>query len=528
MIYLKGQSPTLFNMQRSLDMGMMLKTRFTGLATVQTSVIRLQSTSSPHNLASGSRDASSAEDASATVLADRRDASRVRNSYAKGTGATWMNAMAERKRQLAQGKVIDSFSYNTPQIPVIQDKTRAESFTYLELPFQADEWLTDFYASAAGRMRMGQLFQDLDALAGRIAYRHVSPASPIIVTASVDRIYMNKRVDDILSKNLVLSGSVIWTGRSSMEIVIKASASDEAIKKELKEEDIQEEDVFLTANFTFVARNPETHKSFPVNRLLPVTEKEWVEFRRAESHNAAKKLAATKETLSKKPPTAEESAIIHSMFLESKKLEVKELPKNVSFMKDTQTNSTSFMQPQYRNRHSYMIFGGYLMRQTFELAYCNAAAFSHAFPRFVSLDSTTFRAPVPVGSVLYMKSTVVYTEHIHEGDLAAGKDKDFVHFDTAATNRLTTDPEDFLSRPGTLIQVKVDTSVRDLNDVKTTPSGSFIYSYFVPRDATEEGLADPGYSSVIPETYSEMIEFVEARRRAQDTARYAQQLKNDV
>jgi acyl-coenzyme A thioesterase 9 len=501
---------------------------------------RLQSTKSPHSLESGSSDGSAAEDASATVLADRRDASRVSEHFENmGQRATWLMALAERKRQLAQGKVIDSFSYNTPQTPVIQDKTRAESFSYLVLPFKEDIWLTDFYASAAGRLRMGQLFQDLDALAGRIAYRHVSPASPIIVTASVDRIYMLKRVDDIQNKNFILSGSVIWTGRSSMEIVIKASTTENEVKEDLKEEDINEEDVFLTANFTFVARNPETHKSFPVNRLLPISEKEWVDFRRAESHNAAKKFLATKETLSKKPPTSEESQIIHNMFLESKKLEnISTLPKNISFMKDTETNSTSFMQPQYRNRHSYMIFGGYLMRQTFELAYCTAASFSHAFPRFVSLDSTTFRAPVPVGSVLYMKSTVVYTEHIHEADLkrsdvSSVKEHEdqfdgFLHFGSAPANRLTNDPEDFLNRPGTLVQVKVDTSVRDLNDEKTTPSGSFIYSYFVPRDSTEEGLADPGYSSVIPETYSEMMEFIEARRRAQDTARYAQQIKSQI
>ena len=45
-------------------------------------------------------------------------------------------------------------------------------------------------------------------------------------------------------------------------------------------------------------------------------------------------------------------------------------------MKDTVMKSTLFMQPQYRNRHSYMIFGGYLLRQTFELAYCTAATFS--------------------------------------------------------------------------------------------------------------------------------------------------------
>jgi len=500
------------------------------------SIARYQSTKSPANLEAGSNDASAAEDASTTILADKRDASRVVSTFEdETTRATWLAALAERKRQLAQGKVIDSFAYNTPQVPVISDKTRSESFSYLTLNFKEDLWLTDFYVNAAGRLRMGQIFQDLDALAGRISYRFVSPAAPIIVTAQVSRIYMLKRVDEIDNKNFVLSGSVVWTGRSSMEILIKASTTEDSISKDLKEEDIKDEDVFLTASFTFVARNPETHKSFPINRLLPITEKEWIDYRRAESQNAAKKLAKKKESLDKKPPTSEESQLIHKMFLASKELaQYEPKPKNVSFMKDTLTQSTSFMQPQYRNRHSYMIFGGYLMRQTFELAYCSAASFSNAFPRFVSLDSTTFKAPVPVGSVLFMNSTVVYTEHIHEQEIKPLteelKDKSFsqnsfLHFDAPPTNKLSNDPDDFLNRPGTLIQVKVDTSVKALNDPKESPSGSFVYSFFVPKESTEDNIPDPGYSSVIPETYHEMIEFIEGRRRAQDTAQYARQIK---
>ncbi|KAH3682446.1 hypothetical protein WICPIJ_006588 [Wickerhamomyces pijperi] len=490
--------------------------------------------SSPVNLAPGSNDSSSAEDATASVLSDMKDATII--SSTTGNKATWLQALAERKKQLQAGKVIDSYSYKTPQKPVIQEKTRSESFTFLALNLKEDEQLTDFYASASGRIRMGQIFQDLDALAGRIAYRHVSPSLPVIVTASVDRIYMLKRVEQLERKNIILSGSVVWTGRSSMEILIKASAVEHNVPKDLKEEDVKEEDVFLTASFTFVARNPETHKSFPVNKLLPISEKEWVDFRRAESHNAAKKLMATKETLLKSPPTTEESHLIHKMYVQSNKLEsFKDLPKNISFMKDTETNSTSFMQPQYRNRHSYMIFGGYLMRQSFELAYCAAAAFSRSFPRFISLDSTTFKAPVPVGSVLYMNAKIVYTEHIHEADTkpstefqsSSSEFDGFLHFDTQPANKLTSDPDNFLNRPGTIVQVKVDTWVRDLNEVEQKPSGCFIYSYFVPRDSVEDDIANPGYSSVIPETYSEMIEFIEGRRRAMDTARYAQQIKSN-
>lgn len=485
-----------------------------------------------------SSDASTQPDGQTTTLTDKYEFHRLVQNTPKtvdGFKATWLNAFAERKKQLAQGKLIDSYIYNSVKSTEIGEKTRAESFSYLTLPFRDDPNTADFYVNAAGRIRMGQIFQDLDALAGRIAYRHTAPAEPVIVTASVDRIYLLKALDYIADYNVILSGSVVWTGRSSMEIAIKASAIKGDLPSKITEETLSEEDTFLTASFTFVARNPETHKSLAINKLLPLNQKEWMDFRRAESHNAAKKLRAANENLNINPPTDQESQMIHKMWSASKELAtLKSKPKNVTFMKDTNVKSTMFMQPQYRNRHSYMIFGGYLMRQTFELAYCAAASFSHALPRFISLDSTTFRAPVPVGSILHMDATVVYTEHLHEHTskpkVTSVTDKTIdgnttFHFEPLAVNELSGEKEDFLSKPGTIIQVKVDTIVQELASEKQTKSGSFIYSFFAPRDNDTKRVGEPGYATVVPETYSEMIEYVEGRRRAIDTAMYARSIK---
>ena len=56
-----------------------------------------------------------------------------------------------------------------------------------------------------------------------------------------------------------------------------------------------------------------------------------------------------------------------------------------------------------------MIFGGFLLRQTYELAFTCASAFSHSRVRFVNLDPSTFEEPVPVGAVLYMSAQATYT-----------------------------------------------------------------------------------------------------------------------
>ncbi|OBA21435.1 hypothetical protein METBIDRAFT_78400 [Metschnikowia bicuspidata var. bicuspidata NRRL YB-4993] len=440
--------------------------------------------------------------ACATVNAEQRD------NLVMAPVATWLDALTERSKQLKDGKTLDSYSYMNPKTTKVSERTRSESFSYVALPFKDDKWLCDSYINAFGRLRVGQMFQDLDALAGRIAYKHCAPAEPVNVTASVDRILMLRKVDEIQNYNFVLAGAVSWTGRSSMEITVKGYAFEDLVPTEFTEADLPSDKVFLTANFTFVARNPLTHKSFAINRLLPVSEQEWIDYRRAESYNAKKKLAAKNSSIIE--PSDEETRLVHDMWKASKQLGAPS--ENLKLMKNSKFTSTLFMQPQYRNRHSYMIFGGYLLRQAFELAYCAAAAFTSAGPRFVSLDSTTFKAPVPVGSVLSMDASVSYTEHLLDST-SASKLKS--PFNLPPTNKISKNPEAFLLEPGTLVQVKVDTHITNLDSSESKECGCFIYSFFVPGSSSKHPLA-----SVVPQTYSEMMDYVEGRRRAHDTANY--------
>lgn len=504
--------------------------------------------------------AQQAPDALTTITNDLvNEAKRLQSGTKK---STWLQALKERQKQLASGKVLDLYNYTTPGTCEIKERRRSDSFTFLLLPFKDDAWLLDSYVNAFGRLKVGQLFQDLDALAGLIAYKHCLPAEPMIVTASVDRVCMLQRVDEISKYNLMVSGSVVWVGRSSMEINIRASFTEDSFppESEINEEFVSDKtNVFLSANFTFVARNPETHRSFPINKLLPLNEREWTDFTRAESHNAAKKLRAQKEQLAVSVPTPEETTLMHNLWKAATKLKtfVKETghnPKNLVFMKDTILKLVIFMQPQYRNRHSYMIFGGYLMKQTFELAYCNSAAFSHAPPRFISLDATSFTNPVPVGSVLYLKSQVVYTEHVTgtqvgEHDDAKATDTSMLedelqsYFDLygdSALDKLGQDPKAFLNKPGTVVQVKVDTSVRSLDHDSHLKTGSFVFLFFVPKFSYENeslGVGKPssnaavevnnGYYAVVPESYSDMINFIEGKRRAKETAESFKRLTED-
>lgn len=139
------------------------------------------------------------------------------------------------------------------------------------------------------------------------------------------------------------------------------------------------------------------------------------------------------------------------------------------------------MQPQYRNRHNFMIFGGFLLKSTFELAFTCASALSHTRPSFIALDPSTFENPVPVGSVLYLTATVAYTDSplVSSGDVKAS-------------------PEG-----STRIQVRVDSKIRNIEHGETSPTGQFNYTFEVGKDV-----------KIIPQTYSQFMMYLDARRRA--------------
>jgi acyl-coenzyme A thioesterase 9 len=253
-------------------------------------------------------------------------------------------------------------------------------------------------------------------------------------------------------------------------------------------EAVRPEDIFMTCAFTMVSLDPVTKKSVNIPPLALSTAAERALYAKGEENHKAKK-SLKEANIMQKAPDAEESALIHKMWTDSVAYADSKnpttQPSNMTPMSKSTLHSAQIMQPQYRNRHNFMIFGGYLLKQTFELAFTCAASFSHARPTFLNLDPSTFEAPVPVGSVLYVNASVTYTEP----NSAVG---------------------------GTRIQVMVRTQVRNVehseNERKST--GTFFYTFYVDREV-----------SVLPQSYSEFMRWVGGRRRAQ---RLAQNLEDDA
>ncbi|KAI4210706.1 MAG: hypothetical protein LQ351_006482 [Letrouitia transgressa] len=323
---------------------------------------------------------------------------------------------------------------------------------------------------------------DLDALSGVIAYKHTGE-NVTTVTAAVDRITINHPLKELC--DLELSGQVTFaTGRSSMEISIQVAKATEPGSQ------VKQEEVLMTCAFTMVSLDPWTKKPVPICPIKVETAEEKRLFALGEKNYNIKKTRA-KTGLRKQTPNDEESDLIHAMWLQQ--LEYHDpnnplrKPPNTHYMSTTTLHSSQIMQPQYRNRHNFMIFGGYLLKTTFELAFCAAAAFSHSRPTFVSLDPSTFENPVPVGSVLYLSATVAYTEAAQ----------------TPAPNTGALEGGSNV-RQRTRVQIRVDSKVRDIEHGETKPTGQFNYTFLVDKEIR-----------IVPQTYSEFMIWVDARRRAE-------------
>jgi len=101
--------------------------------------------------------------------------------------------------------------------------------------------------------------EDLDALAGSIAYRHCDDGDALtrpltIVTASVDRIWLLAPL--CADHDLRLRGHVSWVGTSSMEVSILADSRPPP-KPGVPPEAWTP---IIAAAFTMVARDPATNK----------------------------------------------------------------------------------------------------------------------------------------------------------------------------------------------------------------------------------------------------------------------------
>ncbi|MFQ6620361.1 hypothetical protein Gotur_000422 [Gossypium turneri] len=311
------------------------------------------------------------------------------------------NALWEAKSQIFE-RLLDPPKDAPPQSELLT-KTPSQSRTSILYNLSSDYILREQYRDPWNEVRIGKLLEDLDALAGTISVKHCSDDDSttrplLLVTASVDKIVLKKPIS--VDIDLKIVGSVIWVGRSSIEIQLEVIQST-------KENSDVSDSVALTANFIFVARDSKTGKAAPVNRLSPETEREKFLFEEAEARSKLRK----RKRVDRREFEHGEINRLEALLAEGRIFcDMPALADRDSILlKDTHLENALICQPQQRNIHG-RIFGGFLMHRAFELAFSTAYAFAGLVPCFLEVDHVDFLRPVDVGDFLRLKSCVLYTE----------------------------------------------------------------------------------------------------------------------
>ncbi|KAF9784706.1 Thioesterase/thiol ester dehydrase-isomerase [Thelephora terrestris] len=359
--------------------------------------------------------------------------------------------------------------------PRATNRNMHDSYCEVTLPFKSSPEFLEQYTNASGGIRTGKIMEVLDSTAGSVAYKHllgpeaetvgtIQEQGFYVVTASVDRLDVLAPIYPPL-RDLRLSGHVIHTGRSSMEIVVRLIGLDDG----------GNEESLMLGRFCMVCRDVRGG-SYEVPQLTLATpeEKELYEIGKGFRD---KRQMESRTALTRVPPTSAEAEALHSFYLKAGQYEDGYIatPSHEAervWMSDTTIEKSQLMFPQSRNAHS-KIFGGYLMRLAYELGFANATLFSRGPVRFLSLDKISFAKPVSIGSILRLRSTIIHST-------ASGKYPAIVH-------------------------VRVEANVVDVSTGLEETTNDFRFTWVV-----EDG--PPLSRNVVPKTYEESMLWLEGRR----------------
>lgn len=279
-------------------------------------------------------------------------------------------------------------------------KTPSQSMVSVRYPFSTDAFFMETYRNPFGQMRFGKILEDIDALAGNVAFYHASyqnqPNFPMVVTASVDRITLNTYRPDKIGSDVVLSGKVTYVGKSSMETRLQCVDDNGCC--------------WLEAFLTFVTLDSQTFQPRPNPQLLPESKEEQQHFDAGKARAELKKQTRCR---GKDPTQLAQLDVGASELLDQAGLLI-HMPSLADhstsiLVNDTQASNMEVAQPQVQNYHG-RIFGGFLMRRAYELAFANCFMFAGQLPVFLEVDEVSFRKAVDVGDLIVFQSRVLYTQ----------------------------------------------------------------------------------------------------------------------
>eukprot|EP00198_Chlamydomonas_reinhardtii_P000778 XP_001690113.1 thioesterase-like protein [Chlamydomonas reinhardtii] len=246
------------------------------------------------------------------------------------------------------------------------------------------------YRNPWGHMRVGRLLEDLDSLAGNVAFQHCytgrgassggGSGLPLLVTAAVDEIALTHPL--LLARDVVVRGQVVWTGRSALDIRMQLFQG-----KQLPTRPSQPDTDTVTAQhepapslealFSFVHLDPATRKASPVVQLAPQTPEQQAAFAERQAVADARKAARQKQGGGDAGVQAALPQETREWIRDARKLQ--ELPALAAadgvLMPATRQHNTFICQPQQRNTHGRV--------RAYELGFATTYMFGGSRPVFL-------------------------------------------------------------------------------------------------------------------------------------------------
>ncbi|XP_077515647.1 acyl-coenzyme A thioesterase 9, mitochondrial-like isoform X2 [Amblyomma americanum] len=297
--------------------------------------------------------------------------------------------LPKTQEELPSRSMLDS--YDESIIPVATSLTTQKSHT-----------------SGQGFVRFGRILEDMDEFAVWLSYRHLQypglsfgvPMPVNMVTALVDSIH-SEDMEIRPRHDLKLRGHISWVGKTSMEVTMELLALLPEQAKHL-----------VTAKFVMVAMQANSSTTVPVNKLQPRNAEEQAIFDEG-ADNVARRKKFQASGILKQPPNHEERDLLHKLFLEDFDpetyiLKSDECPAGAIWMHDARLTNVIICQPEFENLYN-KVFGGFLMRNAFELAWSTVYILSGRRPKTYHTADIWFRRPVQLGSLLHYEAQVVYS-----------------------------------------------------------------------------------------------------------------------
>lgn len=310
---------------------------------------------------------------------------------------------------ISQAEKRDHLLKYTPKSDELPPRSMEDSYMEAFIPLNIRSDLQMKYVSAVGTVRLGRLMEEMDMFAVWICQQHVLlPSLPCNVplpytfaTAMVDKMIFSKLLP-CYNQDIRLTGHVSWVGRTSMEVSVWLEQKYEENFRQITH-----------ALFLIVARNATNTAAAPVNPLKLDSVLEQKIFHRGEERKRIRTSFQESFVFNVKP-LQEEYSLMHDLFKTTCdntyiKLNRRILPKNSVWMTDSFHANTFLSFPENRNAQ-YTVFGGFLMRSSFEISWICAYLHCGERPSCECCSDIHFHKPVPMGSIIKMVAYIVYTQ----------------------------------------------------------------------------------------------------------------------